>query len=161
MERSSGGSRCALRRRRASLSRVAFELRSAETWRDPFPAYTALREHDPVHYAAWGDFYVLSRFEDVWAAAGDPATFSSARGLTVSYGEVEATGMGDATPMVFLDPPAHTEFRRLVTRDLTPRKVASIEPAVRAFVVERLESARRLGGTVDIVAHLFKPLPSF
>jgi cytochrome P450 len=31
---------------------------------------------------------------------------------------------------------------------------------VRAFVVERLESARRLG-TVDIVAHLFKPLPSF
>jgi len=62
--------------------------------------------------------------------------------------------------MVFLDPPAHTEFRRLVTKDLTPRKVASIEPAVRAFVVERLESARPLG-TLDIVAHLFKPLPSF
>lgn len=139
---------------------LVFELRSADTWWDPFPAYAVLREHDPVHHAAWGDFYVLSRFEDVWAAAGDPATFSSARGLTVAYGEIEATGMGDATPMVFLDPPAHTEFRRLVTKDLTPRKISTIEPAVRAFVVERLESARRMG-TFDIVAHLFKPLPSF
>jgi hypothetical protein len=139
---------------------LGFELRSAESWRDPFGAYAALRDHDPVHYAAWGDFHVLSRFEDVWAAAGDAATFSSSRGLTVSYDEVEATGLGDAMPMVFLDPPAHTEFRRLVTKDLTPRKVATIEPAVRAFVVERLESARRTG-EIDVVAHLFKPLPSF
>lgn len=141
-------------------ARPVFELRSGESWRDPFGAYAALRDHDPAHFAAWGDFYVLSRFEDVWAAAGDPATFSSARGLTVSYDEVEATGLADAMPMVFLDPPAHTEFRRLVTKALTPRKVVTIEPAVRAFVVERLESARRLG-TVDVVAHLFKPLPSF
>jgi hypothetical protein len=139
---------------------MVFELRSGESWRDPFGAYAALRDHDPVHYAAWGDFYVLSRFEDVWAAAGDAATFSSARGLTVSYDELEATGLGDAMPMVFLDPPAHTTFRRLVTKDLTPRKVATIEPAVRQFVVERLESARRLG-EVDVIAHLFKPLPSF
>jgi hypothetical protein len=139
---------------------IAFQLRSGESWRDPFPAYAALRERAPVHHAAWGDFYVLSRFDDVWAAAGDPATFSSARGLTVAYGEIEATGMGDATPMVFLDPPAHTEFRRLVTKDLTPRRVSAIEPAVRAFVVERLESARHME-TLDIVAHLFKPLPSF
>jgi cytochrome P450 len=48
----------------------------------------------------------------------------------------------------------------LVTADLTPRKVATIEPAVRAFVIERIESARSMG-TVDIVAHLFKTLPSF
>jgi cytochrome P450 len=144
----------------AAASAPAFELRSGESWRDPFGAYAALRDHDPVHHAAWGDFYVLSRFEDVWAAAGDAGTFSSARGLTVSYDEVEATGMGDATPMVFLDPPAHTAFRRLVTKKLTPRKVASIEPAVRAFVTERIESARQLGA-VDVVAHLFKPLPSF
>ncbi|HXJ32914.1 MAG TPA: cytochrome P450 [Candidatus Eisenbacteria bacterium] len=144
----------------ANTPRPVFELRSGETWRDPFGSYAALRDRDPVHHAAWGDFWVLSRFEDVWAAAGDPATFSSAQGLTVSYDELKATGLGDAMPMVFLDPPAHTAFRRLVTKDLTPRKVGTIEPAVREFVVERIESARR-AGEVDIVAHLFKPLPSF
>ena len=139
---------------------VEFELRSGETWRDPFPMYAALRERAPVHHVAPGDFYVLTRFADVWAAAGDPQTFSSARGLTVAYDELNVTGLDVAMPMVFLDPPAHTEFRRLVTRDLTPRSVATIEPAVRAFVVERLASARA-AGAVDIVAHLCKPLPSF
>ena len=137
-----------------------FELRSGETWRDPFPMYAALREHDPVHHVAKGDFWVLTRFEDVWAAAGDPATFSSASGLTVAYDELATTGLSVAMPMVFLDPPAHTAFRRLVTKDLTPRAVSTIEPAVRAFVVERIESARA-AGAVDVVAHLCKPLPSF
>ena len=141
-----------------------FDLRSGESWRNPFPMYAALRERDPVHHAVMGDFWILTRFEDVWAAAGDPATFSSSQGLTVAYDELHATGLGTTMPMVFLDPPAHTEFRRLVTGTLhghlTPRKVSSIEPAVRAFVAERIEAARSLG-TVDIVAHLFGPLPSF
>lgn len=137
-----------------------FELRGGESWRDPFSSYAALRDDDPAHYADWGDFYVLTRFADVWAAAGDSATFSSAQGLTVSYGELEATGMGEAVPMVFLDPPEHTAFRRLVTKGLTPRKVAEIEPDIRRFVVERIEKAREMG-EVDIVAELYKPLPSF
>ena len=137
-----------------------FELRSGESWRDPFPMYAALREHDPVHHVRDGDYWVLTRFADVWAAAGDPATFSSASGLTVAYDELAVTGLDAAMPMVFLDPPAHTAFRRLVTKDLTPRRVSTIEPDVRAFVVERLASAGARDG-VDIVAHLFKPLPSF
>ncbi|MGH7292462.1 MAG: cytochrome P450, partial [Myxococcota bacterium] len=122
--------------------------------------YAALRDRDPVHHVAAGDFYVLTRFADVWAAAGDAATFSSAKGLTVSYGDHDAIAMGDATPMVFLDPPAHTTFRALVTSKLTTRKVAAIEPAIRRFVVERLDRLREMG-RADIVAELFKPLPSF
>jgi len=139
---------------------ATFQLRSGETWRDPYPMYKALRDEDPVHHVSDADFYVLTRFADVEAAAGDSATFSSAKGLTVNYGEIEAAGMGDATPMVFLDPPEHTAFRNLVTKKLTPRRVSDIEPEVRAFVVERVEKVRARG-SADIVAELFKPLPSF
>jgi cytochrome P450 len=137
-----------------------FELRGGETWRDPFSMYAALRDYDPVHHVEDGDFYVLTRFADVWAAAGDAATFSSAQGLTVNYGEIEKIDMGEATPMVFLDPPEHTKFRALVTRKLTPRKVSTLEPAIRRFVVERIERIRAKP-SADVVAELFKPLPSF
>lgn len=125
--------------------------------------YKALRDHDPVHHVIpenpEHDYWVLSRHADVWAAARDHETFSSAQGLTVNYGELEMIGLQDNPPMVMQDPPVHTEFRKLVARGFTPRQVEAVEPAVRAFVVERLDRLSARGGG-DIVAELFKPLPS-
>ena len=145
-------------------SPVVFELASAQTWPHPWPMYKALRDHDPVHHVVppekpEHDYFVLSRHADVWAAARDHETFSSAQGLTVNYGELELIGLQDNPPMVMQDPPVHTEFRKLVARGFTPRQVEAVEPAVRAFVVERLERLLADGGG-DIVAELFKPLPS-
>ena len=144
------------------MTRPSYRLLGAETWADPFGTYAALREHDPVHRVVRpdrGDFWVLTRHADVLEAARDPATYSSARGLTVEYDELERIGLQDNPPMVMTDPPSHTEFRRLVSRGFTPRQVEEIEPAVRSFVVERLEGLRADGGG-DVVARLFKPLPS-
>ncbi len=140
-------------------SSVAFVPRSGPTWRDPFGMYAALRDHDPVHHVAHGDYWVLSRFADVFTAARDTATFSSAQGLTFRYGDMDAAGLAEATPIVMLDPPEHTAFRRLLARGFTPRQVAELEPKVRAFVTDRLDGLCRRGGG-DIVAELFKPLPS-
>lgn len=143
---------------------VRFELRSGETWRDPWPMYAWLREHDPVHHVVPADrpgedYYVLSRFADVFAAARDVETFSSANGLTVDYRDLEKLGLGDFRPFVFTDPPDHTTFRRQVAKGFTPRQVSEVEPAVRAFVVERVKRLRA-AGEGDIAAELFKPLPS-
>ncbi|WP_197499802.1 cytochrome P450 [Mycobacterium sp. E2989] len=143
---------------------VAFELATADTWPNPWPMYRALRDHDPVHHVVPAnrpghDYYVLSRHADVWAAARDHETFSSAQGLTVNYGDLEMIGLQDNPPFVMQDPPVHTEFRKLVSRGFTPRQVEAVEPKVRDFVVERIEGLRANGGG-DIVAELFKPLPS-
>lgn len=143
---------------------VTFELATAETWADPWPMYRALRDHDPVHHVVPPnrpdhDYYVLSRHADVWAAARDHETFSSAQGLTVNYGDLEMIGLQDNPPFVMQDPPVHTEFRKLVSRGFTPRQVEAVEPKVREFVVERIERLRADGGG-DIVTELFKPLPS-
>jgi cytochrome P450 family 130 len=141
-----------------------FQLATAETWPNPWPMYRALRDHDPVHHVVPearpdDDYYVLSRHADIWAAARDHETFSSAQGLTVNYGELELIGLQDNPPFVMQDPPVHTEFRKLVSRGFTPRQVEAVEPKVREFVVERIERLRANGGG-DIVAELFKPLPS-
>jgi cytochrome P450 len=141
-----------------------FELATAATWPNPWPMYQALRDKDPVHHVVPEDrpdldYWVLSRHADVWNAARDHETFSSAQGLTVNYGELEMIGLADNPPFVMQDPPTHTEFRKLVSRGFTPRQVEAVEPAVRQFVIERLERLRAAGGG-DIVAELFKPLPS-
>lgn len=143
---------------------VRFELASADTWANPWPMYRALRDTDPVHHVMPGnkpddDYFVLSRHADIWAAARDHETFSSAQGLTVNYGELEMIGLQDNPPMVMQDPPVHTAFRKLVSRGFTPRQVEAVEPKVREYVVTRIEKLRAEGGG-DIVAELFKPLPS-
>lgn len=134
-----------------------FEVRSGESWRDPWAAYAALRESDPVHDA--GDFWVLSRFADVWDAARDTSTWSSAGGLTMTDGEAELGLVAEFAPMVMLDPPDHTVFRRMVARGFTPRQVGELEPMVRDFVRARIDALAGQGRT-DVVRELLKPLPS-
>jgi cytochrome P450 len=145
------------------LSHPRFALRSGETWADPWPMYAALRDSDPVHHVVpdnpGHDYWVLSRHADIWSAARDHETFSSAQGLTVNYNELELIGLADNPPMVMQDPPVHTEFRKLVARGFTPRQVEAVEPKVREFVIDRIERLRAAGGG-DIIAELFKPLPS-
>jgi cytochrome P450 len=138
---------------------VEFIPCSGETWRDPFAMYADLRDHDPVHHVQGGDYWVLSRFDHVFEAARDHERFSSAQGLTFTYGDMSQAGLEEVRPIVMLDPPEHTEFRRLVGRGFTPRQVSEVEPAVRSFVVERIERLRDSGGG-DVVADVFKPLPS-
>lgn len=132
------------------------------TIRWPFDLYRDLRDHEPVHYLEEHDTWVISRFFDVFAAARDTETFSSAQGLALGGGDIETLGL--VPTIVMMDPPDHTAFRRLVSRGFTPRQVAEIEPAVRAFVGQRIDAmARRIAdeGQADFVVELAGPLPSF
>ena len=143
----------------ADKPQAIFEPRSGESWRDPFPMYAALREHDPVHRFESQDneFWALSRFKDVFTAAVDAGTFSSAQGLTIAYGEMEELGL--ESPIVMMDPPDHTALRKLAIKRFTPQQVKALEPLLREFVVERVERLRERGEG-DVVVELFKPLPS-
>lgn len=146
----------------ASLaSQAVFEPRGGETWRDPYPMYAALRDHDPVHRVpdngSGEDYWVLTRFRNVFDAVVDAATFSSASGLTFAYGEMEELGL--QAPIVMMDPPEHTSLRKLAIKRFTPQQVQALAPMLREFVVERVEHLREMGEG-DVVEELFKPLPS-
>jgi cytochrome P450 len=146
------------------VSRARWVPGGGAAWASPWAGYAALRDHDPVHHVVpegrpHEDYYVLTRHADVLAAAVDTTTFSSAQGLTVEYGELDRIGLADNPPLVMLDPPEHTAFRKLVSRGFTPRAVREVEPEVRAYVAEKLERFLGAGGG-DIVGELFKPLPS-
>ena len=143
-------------------SEKLYELRGRESWRNPYPAYKKLRDLDPVHHVnheRYGDFWVLSRFQHVFDAVRDPEVFCSSKGLTPDIDAMESFE-GSAAPIVMMDPPEHTDFRRLISHLMTPRKVASIEDEIRSFVITRLERIEEQG-EVDIIDEIFKPLPSF
>jgi cytochrome P450 len=140
-----------------------FVIRGGERWRSPWADYRRLRDEAPVlhvEHPSFGTFSVLSRFDDVFEAVRDTVTFSSASGLTLFPNDM-ALFDERARPIVMMDPPEHTEMRRLVSAPLAPRNVAAVEADVARFVDARLDEIADLGDAeTDIVERLFKPLPS-
>ena len=136
---------------------VVYDPLDPELWRDPYPLYRQLRDDSPLHYVPDRRFWVLSRFEDVFAAANDTTTFSSARGLT--FEEDEIVRLGLAPTLVMMDRPLHTAYRRMVNFLFTPRRVAELEVQVRAFARRRLEGLAD-AASGDLVAELAGPLPA-
>ena len=80
---------------------------------NPHPVWKRLRDEAPVYYNEKHGFYALSRFDDVLAAHIDPARFSSAH-TTVLELMSDEPGEFEQSLMIFMDPPQHTRYRKLV-----------------------------------------------
>src|SRR4051794_11787249 len=104
---------------------------------DPYPMFRRLREEAPLYYNEAHDFYAASLYEDVERGLKDRDTFISGRGgvLELIKSEMEIP----AGTVIFEDPPTHTIHRGLLSRMFTPRKVAALEPKIRAFCAEALD----------------------
>jgi cytochrome P450 len=123
---------------------------------EPYAAWKQLRDQAPVYRNDRYDFWALSRFVDVEAAHKDPLTYSSARGTVLENmgDDMSALGM-----MIFMDPPAHTRLRALVSRALTPRRVAELQNRARSICAELLDP--HVGsGRFDYVQQFATQLPS-
>ncbi len=129
---------------------------SYEFQADPYPTYRWLRDRAPLYRNEQLDFWALSRFRDVLSALVDWETYSSADGIVLERLDPR---MLEATPMmIFLDPPRHDRLRKLVSRAFTPRRVAGLEPFVRATAVRLLEPLVAQGGG-DFVKDFSGPFP--
>ena len=124
---------------------------------DPHPVWARLREEEPVYYNERLDFYALSRFDDVLRAHLDPDTFSSAHSTVLEMMSEEPDEFMKSF-MIFMDPPVHTRYRKLVSRAFTPRHIAALEPRVRALTGRFLDEFVGAGG-FDYVADFGARLP--
>ena len=124
---------------------------------NPHPVWARLREESPVYYNERLDFYALSRFDDVLRAHLDPDTFSSAHSTVLELMNDEPDEfMKDF--MIFMDPPVHTRYRKLVSRAFTPRHISALEPRVRALTGRFLDEFVGAGG-FDYVGDFGARLP--
>ena len=123
---------------------------------DPFPVYRWMRDEAPVFYSEKWNWWALSRFEDVRAAATDPQTFLSYEGIDIDDTAKDQSGPGFLPD---IDNPRHDQIRRMIQPQLLPNRIAGRENAVRA-VVRGLVDAWRHRGTVDLAQELAWPMPN-
>jgi cholest-4-en-3-one 26-monooxygenase len=131
----------------------------------PHEWFTWLRANAPVfhHDEPGGDgFWVITRYDDIVTANRDAASFSSSQelgGVVMLEGPtapIPGTEMA-GNMMLFMDPPGHTRYRKLVNRGFTPRMIAALEPHVRELTVGILDAALAKGDcdfVVDVAAEL-------
>jgi cytochrome P450 len=129
----------------------------------PHEQYRWLREHAPVY---WHDepngrgFWAVTRFEDVRAMGRDPETFSSEPTIMIADPADGAMTIADHKMMLMMDPPQHTAFRRLISREFTQAPAAALRPRVetlaRQIVDEVIEA-----GECDFVADIAGEMPSY
>ena len=91
-----------------ALSMEAFDLYSPAIDADPFPYYEILREKYPCYWSEGAKLWILSRYADVFNAAQDWRTFSSAQGNMIDELPGRAGGTLGTT-----DPPRHDRLRAL------------------------------------------------
>ncbi len=123
--------------------------------RRPEPLFAELRDTCPVFHEKATDTWVLTRYDDVRAAAGSPGTFSNERATFAQsdpeLAAIQAEGYPETATLTASDPPIHTRYRKLVNRAFSPAQVATLEPLIRTVVSELLDTMVQRG-EADFVA---------
>jgi cytochrome P450 len=122
---------------------------------DPYGHYRAIRDLGPVVRLPAHDLVAVSRFEEVRAVLGDPATYCSGEGV----------GLNDVVNRKFKgntlmsDGELHLVQRDVIGRPLTPKALADLQPEVQKLanaLVDRLVEQ----GSFDAVTELAQPIPA-
>jgi cytochrome P450 len=130
---------------------------------DPHPVYARLRAEAPVYRCPEGQFWALTKYEDVRRVNHDAELFSSRRGTLLTDGVARDAG-GPHAPgarhLMRSDPPDHTMLRKIVSRSFTPRMIASLEDRARVIARDLLAQIDAAAVT-DVVAALSAPLTTY
>ncbi len=162
----------------ADLSDIDLRDRDVFEQGVPHEWFARLRRDAPVfeHPIDQGPrIWILSRYADITAVSADWQRNSSAEanGSIRGLDEVDeerwqaevaaraATSVDEdvtAGVMIMMDPPAHSKYRRLVSKAFTPRMVTLLEPAIRRITAGLIDQAIA-EGEVDFVPKVAEPVP--
>ena len=110
---------------------------SYEIDEDPYPTYRWMRDEAPVYHNAEMDFFALTRFSDNLDAFVDKDAYTSTWSTSLEFMNEPHVGSG---LMIWMDPPEHNRYRGLVSKAFTPRRIADLEPRIRAIATGYLDA---------------------
>jgi pimeloyl-[acyl-carrier protein] synthase len=144
---------------------------------DPYPFYAWLRELAPVH---WGmgfepgmpGVWHIARYADIQQVLKDPRfthqhireTSGAADGAAQTplptggaHDEAQLFRELSGLSLLFIDPPAHTRLRGLVSKAFTPKMVESLRPRAQTLADELLDAVAPTG-RLDVIGGYAIPL---
>ncbi len=133
----------------------------------PFEQYAWLRKNDPVYWHEEVDgpgFWAITRYADVFAIGHDPKRFSSQPTIMIDNPPADSPILGDpANPrqmMLMMDPPMHTSYRKLISREFMPGQATALVPRMQELA-RQIVDAVIARGECDFVADIAGEMPSF
>jgi cytochrome P450 len=139
-------------------------LVSPEVLECPYPFFERVRNEAPVHQTPLG-FWLVSRYDDVMAVVRDTERFSSnmrnsftAPAPSDELRAIQAEAYPSVNTLLTNDPPSHTQFRALVNKAFTPKRVAQLEGEIRQIANDLIDRWVD-GGRVELVSEFAVGLP--
>lgn len=125
----------------------------------PHEVFAHLRREDPVAQCLYEGrpFWSVTRYTDLTTVTRDPATYSSARGMT-NLPDLTPDQMAARRSIIDTDPPEHVRLRKLAMPAFTGRRVRGYEETTSEIARTLLRDAAD-AGEVDIVSAIAAPLP--
>lgn len=151
------------------VTAISDDLFSPEIISDPYPYFSYLREHDPVHWNEKYELWIVSRYADLVWVTRHPEYFSSAwwkNDPRPPYPAIDESDMGlyqfvrDFFSDWFIqhDRPEHAEMRMVVHSYFNPKAMEMWRPMIRTAVNSLLDEAEAKG-SMDAMKDFAIPLP--
>jgi cytochrome P450 len=135
---------------------MSFDQHDPAFIEDPERVFGPIRnEHPVLHSDRYGGFWLLTRYEDVTAAALDCDALTSAVPGTTLIPPTQPRTY-PLLPLE-LDPPEHTQYRALVNPLFAKPRIESMRPSLEALATRLLEPFARNGGG-DVMADFAHPM---
>lgn len=128
----------------------------------PHESWRELRRSDPIHFVerAEGDsFWAITKLADITSIGRQPDLFSSVSPV-VRDQEMLDTPTELPAVLIQLDPPIHSRYRQLISKRMTPRKVAGLHNEIEKIALGILADLEAFESTgCDFVEKVAAPLP--
>ena len=129
-------------------------LRQRNAWVNPYPIYEAMRAKGPVYYSKTTGLHVITGFDEANAAFKD----NRFRAGTMAAHDNVVSALGSPDSLLKLNPPRHTQIRKLVSKAFSPRAIEQMAGWITDLAHELLDDV--VGRQeFDVVRHVAYPLP--
>jgi cytochrome P450 len=128
---------------------------------EPWEVFDLLQREAPVFWHPEPDgpgFWAVTKYEDVLSVLRDTETYSSALGGVATIETLPDDVLEVRRNFMEMDPPQHSQFRRIFAADFTPRAVRRYEPWLHELTLEVLEPALAKG-EFEAVHEVAAPIP--